>query len=505
MAVSISPHGKPREGAAAWVKASASGLRVEPRSNPAGGGGPLALPRPAAGVVAGMMLMRMTHRDERVTAASIRSGSALAFWALVVWMGLGGPAPAGTLILKNKAVNPSTNEVQKIEIKSYLPSRVTPRDVVDLGEYELGYDVQQSLYYVRREIELAPREVRTLQVEITDIWVIPDEQFAALKAHAQRLADELRRTGNGDVAEQLNQQIQTSLAQVQDLQARTSMSVVRPLDHIRAYDANVKLLDRVKEDVSRLENLLIGAGGDPGEMLGGKVLPVQPEAYRAESGTGDVVIIRIQVRNTSQTEAQPVPVSRDLPAEVALDDVLDPGGLAVAYAYDRKVAYAYSEGVELGPGESRTFEVRLRNKWQISREKIQSMDGRLSNMVAAVRASGKFPAVEGEAGAIRDALGAFSATNRSGAVNEAYIAAFRDEVARLGDLDAKISRLEDLVKTSPKPSFMDEAGKMFRVAAPEKRTTWIIIYSILGFLALVSLLFFLRWYGKSKGEGDVPS
>ena len=437
--------------------------------------------------------------------------AAMARWAasaaLALGACLGGVAPgvAGTLILKHRAVNPSTNEVQKVELKAYLPRGAAPKDIVSLGEYELGYDVQQSLHYVRKEIELAPREVRTLQVEINDVWVIPPEQFESLKTHAQRLADELRRTGNGEVADQLNQQVQTSVAQIQDMQTRTSVSVARPLDHIRAYDANVKLLERVKEDVARLENLLIGAGGDPGEMLGSKVIPVQPDAYRAESGTGDVVVIRIQVRNTSEVETNRIAVSRDLPSEVAAEDVVDPGGLEVGFAYDRKVVYVYSDGVELGPAESRVFEVRVRNKWRISREKIDTMDVRLSNMVDAVRASGKFPAVEGEAASIKSALGALAATNRAGVVNESYIASFRDDVNRLAELDSKISRLEDLVKTAQKPSFLDEAGKMFRVAAPEKRTTWIIIYSILGFLALVSLLFFLRWYGKSKGEGDIPS
>jgi uncharacterized membrane protein YuzA (DUF378 family) len=41
---------------------------------------------------------------------------------------------------------------------------------------------------------------------------------------------------------------------------------------------------------------------------------------------------------------------------------------------------------------------------------------------------------------------------------------------------------------------------MMDVPRPDKRTTWIIIYIILGFLGIFSLLFFLRWFGKGKSE-----
>jgi len=38
----------------------------------------------------------------------------------------------------------------------------------------------------------------------------------------------------------------------------------------------------------------------------------------------------------------------------------------------------------------------------------------------------------------------------------------------------------------------------FKIPAPDKRTTWLVIYAILGFLALISLLFFLRWFARSS-------
>jgi cytoskeletal protein RodZ len=40
----------------------------------------------------------------------------------------------------------------------------------------------------------------------------------------------------------------------------------------------------------------------------------------------------------------------------------------------------------------------------------------------------------------------------------------------------------------------------FKVKAPSPKTTWLLIYVILGFLAVLSVLFFLRWYHRTGNE-----
>jgi cytoskeletal protein RodZ len=40
----------------------------------------------------------------------------------------------------------------------------------------------------------------------------------------------------------------------------------------------------------------------------------------------------------------------------------------------------------------------------------------------------------------------------------------------------------------------------FSAPPPNPKTTWMIIWIILGFLAFLSLVFFFRWYSKTKAE-----
>jgi hypothetical protein len=55
--------------------------------------------------------------------------------------------------------------------------------------------------------------------------------------------------------------------------------------------------------------------------------------------------------------------------------------------------------------------------------------------------------------------------------------------------------VESALRPKPKSTRIGIPGK-----PPTMKSTWMIIYIILGFLAIMSLLFFLRWFGKTGAE-----
>ena len=84
-------------------------------------------------------------------------------------------------------------------------------------------------------------------------------------------------------------------------------------------------------------------------------------------------------------------------------------------------------------------------------------------------------------------------------LTEAYIAFFREQTAHLDDIEGLIMRLEELMKPRKSQQII-KATVLEKIEPPSRRSTWIIVYIILGFLALISILFFLRWYGKGADE-----
>jgi hypothetical protein len=64
----------------------------------------------------------------------------------------------------------------------------------------------------------------------------------------------------------------------------------------------------------------------------------------------------------------------------------------------------------------------------------------------------------------------------------------------LNVVEEKLRRIDGLLRPIRRPKIG------FDLQAPNLKTTWLVIWGILGFLGVISLLFFLRWYGRSKSE-----
>ena len=413
---------------------------------------------------------------------------------LIVGSGL--PSPAASVILKIKAANPSQTDAQKLEIKTYLPARIAQENVVSLGGLQLAYDINQALCYVHGEVELQAKEVRTIEIELQDIWVIPDSTVNDLRAHARQMVELLKGTPNAPTSEELWQAIDRNLTSLLERQNKTTVFLVKPIEHIAAYESNDQLLTRVKEDVGVLENLVVGSGKNPGQLVGAARSLVAPDTGRGVTTNTDTVTIKIQVQNTSPTEKRTIPVRRDLPAEVMPDDVADAGGLEVGYDSAKQLTYVHSDGIELAPRETRLFEVRVKNKWAVNEAKVALLVERANRLLAVTRdAEGPEAVIQSIEAALKD-LDALRQGGAAQAITPERVASFRDDLRKLNVVENRIFRLEQMLRTAQKQTLVE----LPNVPRPERRTTWVIIYSILIFLGVVSLLFFLRWYGRPKGE-----
>jgi hypothetical protein len=85
------------------------------------------------------------------------------------------------------------------------------------------------------------------------------------------------------------------------------------------------------------------------------------------------------------------------------------------------------------------------------------------------------------------------------ALDEAYVATERDRARQLAEAEERLARLEELFQPRTRP-FIGPIPPKPVVRPPDERTTWILIWSILGFLFVLSLLFFFRWFGRSKAD-----
>ena len=208
--------------------------------------------------------------------------------------------------------------------------------------------------------------------------------------------------------------------------------------------------------------------------------------------------IHIKITNSSLTEKKKVPLMHEFPLEIKSTDIVDAGGLQIGFDSSRRLCYAYLEDLELGPQESRVFDVKIKDPWAGLAERVPLIEKRCEDLLAITKDLESYKAVAVQARAVLKELDEVKGRKAPGQVNQDYVAFARRQANALSSMESRIQRLEEFFQPHEKP--IKNGIPVMDVPRPDKRTTWVLIYIILGFLGIFSLLFFLRWYGKGKSE-----
>jgi hypothetical protein len=175
------------------------------------------------------------------------------------------------IVLKLIASNPSKGQTQKVPLKVYLPKETKPEDVVDKGDLDVAYDTQQGSYYVYGEYELKPGETLERDVELKDIWVIPENEIETLRLELIKLEGLLKNTEFAERIAFLKTSIESKLNQIIESQVN---SPANPERHISDYRDNLKILESVKTDMALARSLLAQVKSFPTVMVWRLILAI---------------------------------------------------------------------------------------------------------------------------------------------------------------------------------------------------------------------------------------
>jgi hypothetical protein len=152
-----------------------------------------------------------------------------------------------SIILNAVVVNPSKDKKQKATLKAYLPEEITPEDIVDAEDLEISYDIDKSVYYVYKEVELEPGEAVKKQIELKDVWVISEKELNSNIKKAKELTKGLKGTKHYDRAEAITDMIENHVERILTKQNKEMDSL--PEIHIAAYRGNMELFNKIKEEL----------------------------------------------------------------------------------------------------------------------------------------------------------------------------------------------------------------------------------------------------------------
>lgn len=158
-----------------------------------------------------------------------------------------------SVILRIRGTNPSEQEEQKVVIQIYLPKEVRPEHILDKDDLEILYDSQQDTYYVYQEYQVGAGEYIEREIEIEDIWFIPEELLNSLRKRANSYFSLLEDSNFREKAYNLKISIEAKIDEIVESQKIPS---INPDKHILRYHINLRLLEAINSELKTLQSLL---------------------------------------------------------------------------------------------------------------------------------------------------------------------------------------------------------------------------------------------------------
>jgi len=248
---------------------------------------------------------------------------------------------------------------------------------------------------------------------------------------------------------------------------------------------------------------------------------LSPSFFGATEAAASVVL-KMQVANPSETESQSVPVKVYLPKEVSPKDILDHGNLKLDYDPETGMYYVH-DTVELAPGQSVTKKVEMEDVWVFTEEQLESFVKESKDMAREME-GGPY-AAEATAlvvGIEEKVAGILKRQEETAANPREHIQAYRQGITLISTIEQDVAALETLklVLGGGKEQGKGLSGKEESLSgsgdsdsritllsssgtpeggAPLGRsismtTAWRIIFAILAFLAVLSVIFFMTWH-----------
>lgn len=414
------------------------------------------------------------------------------------------PALAGKVVLRITAGN-KLNLATNKEIKVDLPIYVRTNDILSLGGLDLGYDINKGTYFVQKTVDLGPKEIKPFEVQINDIWTIPKTETEALRTQVRALMDKLdaRAKANAKLeaslstSEELRQFVERDLKAIEESQAANAIKPgVTVEQHIMAYESDAVVLKGVRLNIRKIENYVLAAGEDPGMLVDDGRYLMPPPRKDVTIPSYSVALYRVTVTNTSPLEKRKLQLTHDLPMEIKSDDILDAAGLQVETDPKTGVVRLKIDR-ELAARQAVSFNLKIRDKWNINQPRARELKITASNLLSRISAKtskDRYMTIESSLNGLLGELDGILAEQGPKELGRAYVEYYREQAGRVDVIEQKVARIDSVMKQS-------ETGTIgFSTQAPSPKTTWLLIYIILGFLALMSLVFFFRWMGKSEAD-----
>lgn len=417
-------------------------------------------------------------------------------------LGASFPAPSyaeSDVKFKVLAVNPSESQPLKTVITQVLPPEIDPAtDIIDKAGLEVRFDTGNKVYMLTGEVELKPRETKTFEVRIRDVWRITPDEAETTKKNLEDQINALKSTKYYDTAKLLYEKAQEGIDRILEEQSRsTGMK-----QHIELYRAHVKQLRDIQANALSL-----------GEM----------RKLEEEKKSGVVEARFLIVAENPSAEPKMMTVRSGLPKEVAAEDIIEKQDFNLLYD-EVKTAYALEKQDQFAANETKKYIITIRDVWRVPDQEIKFVQEQTDKLLVLFKDSPFTKYAEEQGRMISDILSEISKVQtelesslaledrmRAFVLNSQQMNIAKSKLRNLQQLVSEVSlKKDDSVIIEKLKQFVKKLAETKDVVLmamgfkPDAPVTWWVIIGILAFLGMVVTVFYFVWLKQlSKNKFDV--
>jgi len=392
-------------------------------------------------------------------------------------------AKGNVVTIRILAVNPTDAELNTV-VTHRLPPEIQPEHVIDAAGMQIQYDTNLVTYYLTLPVVLAPKETRTIQVKVRNVWQIGPEQIDSVRQKLEQTISALQGTRYHDTAMSLSEKAMSQITRIEEEQAM-DMGIKRQIEIYRSHVLQLRQIETGLLSLSALRKL----------------------AIQSEDGIRTTKFV-IRAKNPSD-ERMKMTVRAYLPKEITSLDVINKLDFQLLYDSDKERFYIENED-NFEPREEKKYEITLRDVWHISKAELDFLRDQSEKLLSRFKGTPYLQFAEQTVQSIIEILDSVWNLQQEVQESEAIedrIRAFVINHQRLELVKKKIKELQDLLLEIPQKEqsteidqikdAVVELSKMFEILSlgftPDLSTTWWIILGIIGFLFIFSTSFYVTW------------
>ena len=163
----------------------------------------------------------------------------------------------GSIIFKTLITNPSNVVTQDVPFSYFLSPEVKQSDIIKKSEnLEIKYDTSKAILFAEGNFKLKPKETIIVEIEVNDIWSVPQSKIDTLRRQASELFVPLKNTAYFAQGVTLHSDIQASLDRIMEIQKSSKL----PEDKIKDYRTAQIELESVTKKIDSLKEILTQSG-----------------------------------------------------------------------------------------------------------------------------------------------------------------------------------------------------------------------------------------------------